>query len=357
MAGPIYVDRVQETTTTSGTGTYTLAGAVTGFQSFAAVGNANTCYYAATDGIDWEVGLGTYTSSGTTLARTAVLASSNANAAVSWSGSAKNIWVDAAAVFFTGLVTAAAAFSPTANDGKALGTTALGWSDLFGATGFTINFANGDWVATHSTGIVTVSTGDLRVTTAGTNTASVVTVGGAQTLTSKTLTSPIVNTDITIPNTGLHILDTNASHDLIVAPGSNLTADRTLTITTGDTNLELDLTDPGADRLLFWDDSASKWRDLTLGTNLSITTTTLDASGGEPIATASPYAVGVRAILQNKTGGQVNDNATASGSSLETYKVSSTGTAQSSGVQTGTWKNVAGSNILNTASGYFVRTL
>jgi hypothetical protein len=48
-------------------------------------------------------------------------------------------------------------------------------------------------------------------------------------------------TGLTFPNTGLHILDTNASHDLILAPGSNITADRTLTITTGDANRTLTL--------------------------------------------------------------------------------------------------------------------
>lgn len=86
---------------------------------------------------------------------------------------------------------------PSANDGAALGTTTVGWADLFGATGFTWNIANGDWLATHTSGIVTVGTGDWRVTTAGTNTASVVTVGGTQTLTAKTLTSPIITTSPT----------------------------------------------------------------------------------------------------------------------------------------------------------------
>jgi hypothetical protein len=83
---------------------------------------------------------------------------------------------------------------PTASDGAALGTTALDWSDLFLASGGTVHFANTDWVATHTAGILTVGTGDLRVTTAGTNTASVVTVGGTQTLTDKTLTSPTLTT-------------------------------------------------------------------------------------------------------------------------------------------------------------------
>lgn len=93
-------DRVLETSTTTGTGTYTLAGAVTGYQSFSAIGNANTCYYSAweVDGSGnpsggWEVGLGTYTASGTTLARTSVIASSNGGAAVNWTAGTRRIAV------------------------------------------------------------------------------------------------------------------------------------------------------------------------------------------------------------------------------------------------------------------------
>jgi len=89
----IVADRVQETTTTTGTGTYTLAGAKDGFQSFAAVGDGNTTYYACTDGTDYEVGIGTYTASGTTLARTTIIESSNSDAAVSWSAGSKDIFV------------------------------------------------------------------------------------------------------------------------------------------------------------------------------------------------------------------------------------------------------------------------
>lgn len=141
---------------------------------------------------------------------------------------------------------------------------------------------------------------------------------------------------LTFPNTGLHILDTNASHDLIIAPGSDLSADRTLTVTTGDANRVLtltgdasiagtntgdvtlagtpdyitisgqtitrgqidlatdvtgqlplanggtgaNLTDPNADRILFWDDSAGAVTWLTAGTGLTITDTTISASGG-----------------------------------------------------------------------------
>ena len=69
----VFADLVQETTSTTGVGTLTLTGAVAGFQTFAAIGNANTTYYKIKSGNDSEVGLGTYTSSGTTLSRDTVL--------------------------------------------------------------------------------------------------------------------------------------------------------------------------------------------------------------------------------------------------------------------------------------------
>jgi sugar lactone lactonase YvrE len=72
----VVADRVWETTSTSGTGTLTLSGAVSGYQTFAVIGNGNTTYYTITNGTDWEVGIGTYTSSGTTLSRDTVLSSS-----------------------------------------------------------------------------------------------------------------------------------------------------------------------------------------------------------------------------------------------------------------------------------------
>lgn len=90
-------DRVKETTTTTGTGTLTLAGAVAGFQSFSSIGDGNTTFYSvvhqdAAVG-EWEVGVGTYTASGTTLARTTVLQSSNGGAAVNFSAGSKDVFV------------------------------------------------------------------------------------------------------------------------------------------------------------------------------------------------------------------------------------------------------------------------
>ena len=92
------------------------------------------------------------------------------------------------------VVQTAGALSPATTDSVALGSTSKMWSDLFMASGAVFNFDNGNLIVTHSSGIWTVSTGDLRVTNAGTNAASVVTVGGTQTLTNKTLTSPAIDT-------------------------------------------------------------------------------------------------------------------------------------------------------------------
>ena len=91
----VVADRVKETTTTTGTGTVTLAGASTGYQSFAAVGDGNSTYYCiAGQGTDeWEVGVGTYTASGTTLSRTTILASSNSGSAVNFSAGSKDVFV------------------------------------------------------------------------------------------------------------------------------------------------------------------------------------------------------------------------------------------------------------------------
>ena len=89
----VLADRVQETTTTTGTGTVTLAGAATGFQTFAAVGDGNSTYYTIAGGSEWEVGIGTYTASGTTLSRTTVISSSNSGSLVTFSAGTKNVFV------------------------------------------------------------------------------------------------------------------------------------------------------------------------------------------------------------------------------------------------------------------------
>ena len=94
----VVADRVQETTSTTSTSDYVLLGAEDGYQSFGAVmANGDTTYYAITNDTDWEVGVGTYSTTGPTLARTTILASSNGNSAVSWGVGVKNIFISYAA--------------------------------------------------------------------------------------------------------------------------------------------------------------------------------------------------------------------------------------------------------------------
>ena len=91
----VLADRVKETSTSTGTGTIVLAGAVTGFQSFAVIGNANLTYYTIADqtGANWEVGIGTYYSGNVSLARTTVLSSSNAGAVANFTAGTKDVFV------------------------------------------------------------------------------------------------------------------------------------------------------------------------------------------------------------------------------------------------------------------------
>lgn len=92
----ILKDRVLETCSSPGTGAVTLLGATVGYQTFsAAIGNGNTCYYTISDqnGVNWEVGLGTYATSGNTLTRTTVLSSSNSGSTVNFNTGTQNVFV------------------------------------------------------------------------------------------------------------------------------------------------------------------------------------------------------------------------------------------------------------------------
>ena len=156
-------DRVKETTTTTGTGTYTLGGAVTGFETFTAnLSNADTTYYACTDNTNFEVGIGTFTSSGTTLARTTILASSNSNSAVNWSSGTRTIfmtypadkavYLDASGQLVIGgtAVTTTAAELNLIDGGTARGTTAVASGDgILINDGGTMRMTNVDTVSTY----------------------------------------------------------------------------------------------------------------------------------------------------------------------------------------------------------------
>ena len=133
----VIADRVRETTLTSGTGTLTLAGPYSGFQAFSVIGNGNTTYYAIIDAQNgaWEVGIGAYTSSGNTLSRATVLASSNAGSLVNFGTGTKDVILTQPArrsVLVqeggSGLITGVAAFTangvPYADSTSTLATSA-----------------------------------------------------------------------------------------------------------------------------------------------------------------------------------------------------------------------------------------
>ena len=103
----VLADRVFETSTSTGTGSFNLAGAAAGFRTFAAgVGTGNTCNYEINNGTDWEIGIGTITAgSPDVLARDTVTASSNAGAKVNWGSGTKNVFLPLIASN-TGIVTA-----------------------------------------------------------------------------------------------------------------------------------------------------------------------------------------------------------------------------------------------------------
>lgn len=184
-------DRVKETTTTTGTGALSLAGAETNFIAFsAALSDGDTTYYAIVDSTndDFEVGLGTYASGGNTLTRTTVLASSNAGSAVNLSAGTKDVFVTYPAdksVYLdsSGNIASVTITSADINGGTIDGTTIGGTTAAAG----TFTTANATTVDTTNLEVTNLKAKD------GTSAGSIADSTGVVTLASSVLTTADIN--------------------------------------------------------------------------------------------------------------------------------------------------------------------
>ena len=239
-------DRVRETTTTEGTGTISLGGAVGNFETFSAnLSNADTTYYAIVDSTNntFEVGLGTYTSSGNTLARTTVIASSNSNSAVNFGTATKDVFITTPA--------SKMAFLDASGNLISTGGSSVVNTDLSNDTspqlGGNLDLNGNDIVTTSNADLELAPNGTGHVTVKGntnqgaiqfncennshgqilkaaphseaaSNTLTLPSTGGdvdlvstasTATLTNKTLTSPKINEDVAVTSTAteLNVLD------------------------------------------------------------------------------------------------------------------------------------------------------
>ena len=162
----VIADRVQETTTTQGTGTVVLAGAVTGYQTFAVIGNTNTTYYTIADqaGANWEVGIGTYYSANTSLARTTILASSNSNAAVSFGLGTKSVFIT---------YPAEKAIYSDVNNVTTITNFASGNVNITGGTIAGVTYVGLGTMSTQNANNVNITNGSVNVSTLSSNGANI----------------------------------------------------------------------------------------------------------------------------------------------------------------------------------------
>jgi len=221
----IVADRVQETTNSPGTGTATLLGAVSGYQSFSTgVGINNTTFYVIADqlGTNWEVGLGALNSTGTVLTRTTVYSSSNGGSTVNFATGTQYVWCDypsSKAVIQGSPVNFSSIGATTAGTGAFTTltlTTALSVAN--GGTGVTTSTGSGSVVLSTSPTLVTplLGTPSSGTVTNLTGTASININGtvGATTASTGVFTTATANSFIpnlsTIPTNGVYLPATNS---------------------------------------------------------------------------------------------------------------------------------------------------
>jgi len=277
-------NRVRETTSTTGTGAVTLAGAVDGFQTFAAgIGNSNTTYYAISlnTANEWEVGLGTLNSDSSTLTRTTVLESSNSDSAVDFAAGSKEV--------FCTLPSEKAVYLD-ASDNQVGGFTSLA-DDSSPQLGGDLDVVTYDIVSTsdRDIDIIPNGTGDVNL--------------GADTI---QMGDNDANATVTTQGTGDLILNTNNGTNagnitLLDGAGGNinLAPNGTGEIVIGSGSADGDITSSGAYDLII---------DTNTGTNAGNLTLTNGANGA---ITLTPNGTGVVDIA-----GSMNPSVSSTGKAL-----------------------------------------
>jgi hypothetical protein len=281
----VLADRVRETTTTAGTGTITLLGAVPSCQSFAVVGDGNTTYYTivAYSGTEWEVGIGTYTASGTTLSRDTVLSSSNSGSLVNFSAGTKDVFVDYPA-------------------GRAVYEDAAGNVDGYPITGGTINNTT-IGATTPSTGVFTTLTATGQTSLGG--------VAGSE---------------------GLRVLNVASTVNYIQARGHITANAPSIRAAGSDTNIGLGLSSQGTGAISFYSSSISseQMRVSHTPSAVNYVQVTGAATGGGPTISAQGSDTNVDLKANTKGTGSFRVS-TGTGEMVRVADSSGTGYVQLSG--------------------------
>jgi hypothetical protein len=303
----VLADRVRETTTTAGTGTITLLGAVPSCQSFAAVGDGNTTYYTivAYSGTEWEVGIGTYTASGTTLSRDTVLSSSNSGSLVNFSVGTKDVFVDYPA-------------------GRAVYENAAGNVDGYPITGGTINNTT-IGATTPNTGVFTTLVGN-STSEFGKGSANYFRFTGNTTGNGPTLrfTGSDSNIDgiYAVRGTGAHRFFTNDNNQQQFQVSHTASAVNYVQVTgaaTGsfpiispqgsDTNISLQIYSKGTGAINFWSNNGGSRQFQvahTAGTIVNYTTATGAAAGASPVFSVAGTDTNISQVFQSKGTGAID---------------------------------------------------